>query len=114
MNTIWKFELEIVDEQVIAMPEFASILCAQEQGGKLCLWAKVVTDKKLENRVIRIIGTGNPVHDADQMVGYIDTVQIGKFVWHVFEKLSKADIAKLTRTMRTAKFVPMDLTPLNN
>lgn len=41
METIWKFELQTTDEQVISIPEKYQLLCVQTQFGKPYLWAKV-------------------------------------------------------------------------
>ena len=83
MMTIWKYELEIVDTQAVEMPMNAKIISAQSQSGVLILWAEVDTESILGTRTIRIFGTGNP---ADLLnCRYIDTVQMGALVWHVYE-----------------------------
>ena len=87
MKTVWKFPLEIADEQNLMMPECAEILTAQMQGGTLCLWALVNPDAPKQRRIIEILGTGNPAPDTERK--YISTAQIagGLLIWHVFEKL---------------------------
>jgi hypothetical protein len=87
--TIWKFPLEIADEQFIKMPSGAKILCCQMQDEIPCLWAIVdPTTTAAEQRIIRIIPTGGPVDvfAGQQTLRYIGTVQERVFVWHVFEK----------------------------
>jgi hypothetical protein len=89
MKTIWKYPLEITDQQSVTMPEGAKILTAQMQGRDLCLWAIVDPDARHhEDRHIQIVGTGHLIEgleDAKQF-SYIASVQMGALVWHVFER----------------------------
>jgi len=83
MITIYKYPIEVVDYQNVEMPIGAEILSAQAQKDILCLWAKVnqgVEGKSL--RRFRIYGTG---HEVQVDGKFIDTVQMGPLVWHVFE-----------------------------
>lgn len=84
--TIWKYPLEITDEQNIRMPKGANILTAQIQGGTLCLWAIVDPKAPLVSRWIGIVGTGHPMAQEMECV-YLGTAQMagGALVWHVFE-----------------------------
>lgn len=88
MRTIWKFTLQITDMQKVRMPAGAKILSVQKQGFHVCLWAMVNTEQPLETRHIEILGTGNPISEG---VGvsrtFIDTVQDGPLVWHIFERM---------------------------
>lgn len=89
METIWKFELKITDEQVIRVPEGTDILCVQVQKGKPFLWA--IVDKEIttyEDRIIRTIGTGHEFEDGASLL-YIGTYQLseGDLVFHVFQKM---------------------------
>ncbi len=90
MKTIWKFPMEVVDRQDIAMPEGAEVLAVGVQGVKddiLVLWAKVDPNAPSVDRHFAIIGTGRPApEDADSR--YIGTVQFayGLLVWHIFEQ----------------------------
>lgn len=88
-ETIWKFRLSPIDEQGIEMPLGASILCAQEQYGVVCLWA-IVDDfptHPKEQRTIFLRGTGHPMIVPETQLRYIGTVQKngGSLVLHVFE-----------------------------
>ena len=89
MNIIWKYPLEIVEEQSLMMPEGSEILTAQIQQKVLCLWALVYSTRPQQLRKIEIIGTGNYI-DENVKRKYISTVQMadGKLIFHVFEKLS--------------------------
>lgn len=87
MKTIWKYELEITDLQVIKMPYGAKILTVQTQNDKPCIWVETNDDAHLprNNRVIEIIGTGNPMEVRQRT--YIGTFQLhnGGMVFHVYE-----------------------------
>ncbi len=86
MKTIYKYKLQIKDEQCIGLPEGAKILTVQVQKGEAFIWALVDNDKDLEERFIEVIGTGNPVTGSDSR-NYIGTIQLndGNLVFHVFE-----------------------------
>lgn len=85
MKTIWKFPLELTDDQIVMMPDEAEILTVQIQELSLCLWALVDPRLPMLRRKIEIIGTGNPAIDRERK--YISTVQMadGALVWHFFE-----------------------------
>lgn len=88
MNRIYKFKLAITDEQELALPAAARLLCVQKQHGGVCLWALLDTSHPVGARTIRIVGTGHAVPDADRLA-YVDTFQLaeGELVFHVFEEL---------------------------
>ncbi len=82
MNVIHKFKFEGVSgQEIFMMPEGAKILSAQMQGATLCIWAEVNTDNRNVKRVLRVCGTGHPSPDGE----FIDTVQLGAYVWHVYD-----------------------------
>lgn len=84
MQTIYKYEITNLDHTIINMPTFAKILHAGVQDGKIYIWARVNTDELASPRIIRCYGTGNDCsYEGDQV--YLGTVQLGLFVWHVFE-----------------------------
>jgi len=87
MKTIWKYELEITDEQEIKVPKGAKFLSVDFQGNSGCLWALVDSRKPKVTRTIAIKGTGNPI-DPYEDLSFIGTFQMrkGSLVWHVFEK----------------------------
>lgn len=82
--TIYKYPIDIRDEQLVKMPKDAKILTVQMQGDNPTLWALVDEKAEKEYRKIRIIGTGHPIPDADSLT-YIGTIQERMFLWHVFE-----------------------------
>ena len=54
---VYKYELEITDEQIIRLPFAAEILTVQMQRDKCCLWALVDPRNELNERTICIYGT---------------------------------------------------------
>lgn len=96
-TTIWKFPLEIVDEQTIEMPAGSKILCVDTQGrdqiaegggmagAAAFMWAVVDPKAKKNPLKVFIHGTGNPFEDLHRKE-YIGTFQQhgGALVWHVF------------------------------
>ena len=89
-KTIWKFELETKDQNIIQMPKGAEILCIQEQYGKPCIWALVDPNEEKEVKTFEIFGTGHPVY-CDMGISriYKGTYQLnsGALVFHVFERI---------------------------
>lgn len=83
---IYKYKLELTEEQIVNMPQGSKILSTQLQDGSICLWAMVDTEKPFKQRDIRIYGTGSKITDLDK---YIGTVQDGRYVWHVWERLDE-------------------------
>lgn len=86
MSRIWKWPLQIVEQQILMMPAFAEVLTVQMQGNQPHLWALVDEREKVEARTFAIYGTGHPVPDfAGAYIATIQTVG-GNLVWHVFER----------------------------
>lgn len=84
-KAIWKFNLEIANRQILAMPAGAEILTAQIQNGAVCLWAIVDTGLPLVKRTIACFGTGHPFDGEN--APYIGTVVLPPFglVFHLFD-----------------------------
>jgi hypothetical protein len=97
-DTIWKYPLHITDRQEVRLPRYAEILSAGVAQRQLCIWARVspvlAKAEPLEERIILVVGTGNPMHD-DPRKNYIfiGTVVIPTnsmdLVWHIFEEKSR-------------------------
>lgn len=81
---IYKFPLEVTDEQTVMLPDGSWVLSAQFQNGQLCLWARVSVGEPTSPWTVRIVGTGNAMPDT--LGQHLDTVQQagGLLVWHVF------------------------------
>ena len=92
MSTIYKYQLETTDNQIIYMPKNADILTVQVQNINMkqvpCLWAMVNTDNISKGYKIRIIGTGHEIEE-DFEGKYIGTYQLTELsevlVFHVFQ-----------------------------
>ena len=81
---IWKFPLEVTDDECLEMPFGARVLTIQTQNGKPCLWALVEPGSSPILRKFRIVGTG---HEFDGKGEYVGTFQLmgGALVFHVFD-----------------------------
>lgn len=93
MHTIYKYPLEIVDEQIIHLPSEGGGLCVRSISGEIVLYAIVNTASAPVPVTIRIFGTGAVIpEDELQYLQYIDTV-IEKYrngiegAWHVYVKI---------------------------
>ena len=80
--TIWKYSLK-VGRNSIAMPDGAKILRCGVQSGEVVIWALLDPAKDRQERQFDVVGTGWVLHG--DMGDYIDTVQVGPLVWHIFE-----------------------------
>ncbi len=86
MKKIWKYMLILSDHPFISMPKGAIVLSVDVQDGHIQIWALVDPEAPKEPRGFRMAGTGHPVEDAIASMRFIGTVQMGEFVWHIFEK----------------------------
>jgi len=87
MKKVFKYQFVANDYVTFGLPIGAEILTVQEQKGNLCLWALVDPNEHwIENRVIRMAGTGHPIDDVAQY-RYINTIQLlgGELIFHFFE-----------------------------
>ena len=83
---IWKYEIPIQDFFEIEMPKDSEVLCVQVQGGKPCIWVRVIDPGSLtEKKAFAIVGTGQGFNDNEYF--YVGTFQQldGYLVWHLFE-----------------------------
>jgi hypothetical protein len=85
MKTIWKFPLEVTDEQTVEIPSGAQLLSVQNQHETACLWAVVDPEAEKKPCVIQIYGTGHPIEEVGT---YLSTFQMhgGSLVFHAFIK----------------------------
>lgn len=81
MKKIFKYPLEIKNQQEISMPFGAVILTVQLQHDEICIWAKVNPANSPENVTVYVVGTGHEIPDG---TAYIGSVQQGPWVWHIF------------------------------
>lgn len=68
---------------IVELPKGAEIISAQEQHGKIQIWAIVDPSAETEKRLFALYGTGHEMDDRSQK--FIATIQRGEFVWHLFE-----------------------------
>ena len=90
MIRIFKYTLDIVDEQTLNLPTGSKIVSVIEQNNDVVLYALVDDEEKHTNgHVIRIVGTGHPFPDCGEHF-FVGTVSnhAGSRVWHVFEHVS--------------------------
>jgi|LakMenEpi03Aug12_release.lakeMendotaPanAssembly.Ray.scaffolds.fasta_scaffold624439_1 hypothetical protein len=80
MKAIHKF---VVRPRVL-MPVNAKIISVQAQGDAICIWAEVDTLADKVERLFFSLGTGQPMPDVK--CDYLATVQVGEYVWHVYEE----------------------------
>ena len=89
MKTIWKYPLEIEDQQEITVPYGAKILSVIEQNNQPVLYALVNSESARLMDMISILirGTGHPIEERDLLghdfVGTISTYD-GRLIWHIF------------------------------
>lgn len=86
MKTIFKYPLYLVDEQTVPLPNGAQPLSVQLQNGELYMWALVDIQSPSNPRRFRIFGTGTPAM-LDSNWHFVDTVQQGMLVWHIFVEM---------------------------
>jgi hypothetical protein len=95
---IWKWELNFDVRNhlaIVHIPRGGKILSLQVQQGKevladtICLWAEVNPALPIQERVFELFGTGHDIPEDFQVHrNYIATVQVGEFVWHIYERVT--------------------------
>ena len=85
---VYKYQLllEDGDRHVVPMPVEAEIIHVGIQGSTICMWAIVNPLAEKEDRYFQIVGTGIQFEQAFT-TRYHATVQMGAFVWHIFEQV---------------------------
>lgn len=89
MLTVHKYPLQMLGEEILALPQGAQILHVAEQHGSMQLWALVNPEQaQTEDRVIRVAGTGHPIDDRRGRLVFINTFMMrgGALVFHAFER----------------------------
>lgn len=84
MITVYKYKL--LNDNTVDLPEGAEILKADPLREELYIWAKVDTNKPLENRTFLGFGTGHRIDKKLNLV-FINTCYLGSFVFHIFESV---------------------------
>lgn len=84
MRTVYKYPLEITDEQEITAAKGWRPLAVQKQGNDCYLWAEVDDQARLVPHKVYVHGTG---HQLDpNAIHYVGTLQLagGALIFHVF------------------------------
>lgn len=97
MRTIYKYNLEVTDEQIISAPYFVAVLSVGVQNDKPVIWVIVDTENEQANYTVKIVTTGSDISDIKgRMTGvgnfddwyYLGTFELNNgFVGHVFTRL---------------------------
>lgn len=84
MNIIYKYPLELVSEQTLVLPVGSKVLSVQMQHGVPTVWAlhELGSTAAQTEVLVALTATGEQFH-VDNW-NYIDTLQNGEHVWHVF------------------------------
>lgn len=84
MTQIWKYPLEVTDDQYISAPMGAKPLSVDVQHGTPCIWAEVDPGATSDSIRVRIFGTGHNISGSG--LQFVGTFQLhgGSFVGHVY------------------------------
>jgi hypothetical protein len=88
MKTVYKYVLEVVDDQTLSLPIGSQVLSVATQDDDIVLYALVDPDQPTTIRYgIRIHGTGHPISNIDGHA-FLGTVNLygGRLMFHVFWK----------------------------
>ncbi len=88
MKTIWKFPLDVADEQRVEMPLDAKILHVGLQGESVFMWAEVGPERRKVERTVRIYGTGYPMpeHPGRHIGSFM--LRGGTLVFHAYDPIA--------------------------
>lgn len=88
MHTIYKYVLDIDDEQTLTIPAGGTILHIESVNDSVCMWVRVNDSSPLVPRRFAILGTGHTIPKdvllKGKFIGTAVTVN-GRLVWHVFD-----------------------------
>lgn len=86
--TVYKYPLQITDEQTVIMPKYPHYLTLQWVRGELCLYAVVKPDNPPSEHKFIIVATGQEIPNDYPLI-YMGTVtqRDERLVWHVFEQI---------------------------
>ena len=86
MKKIYKYKL-LTTSTTLDLPLNGNVIKVDVQNDEVCIWVLFheEDEKNTEPRKFQIVGTGEPF-DAEHRLMYLDSVQQGPFVWHIFEE----------------------------
>jgi hypothetical protein len=83
MDTIYKYPIEITDEQTLSIPAaFDPLHVGLDPNGAPCLWCAVDSNRIKRDVKVAVVGTGN--HLPQDVKRHVGSFVQGPFVWHVF------------------------------
>ncbi len=89
-HKVFKYPLEVMSGvQTLDIPEDAAILHIGSQDDKIMMWYEVNPAEDIKQSHFRVYATGEPIQKystkwGDEYPDHLGTVQMGKFVWHVY------------------------------
>lgn len=87
MRTIWKFPIRIADSFTLIMPSHAKLLhVGLDPTGQPSLWAEVDADAPAVERLLAVVGTGNPMTGLAADACHVGSFNDRGFVWHVYDE----------------------------
>lgn len=85
MKRIFKYTIEVTDKQTVKLPVDSLVISVLNQNDHLVIYALVDDEEtEMEEKTIRIFGTGYPVDVEEFDYNFLGSVMMGEFVWHIF------------------------------
>ena len=82
-STIYKYRLDITNQQVVSMPMGAKFLHAgPDPYGDPCVWYQVMPDDPKIDHTFFLVGTGNPIPSKAKV--HLGSFLMGPLVLHLF------------------------------
>lgn len=86
MATIFKYEV-LPGLNTISIPQSSRILSAGAQNNSVFIWVLTTNNTQTEAKHVFVSGTGHPIeNELAEQLNFINTVIVGEFVWHVFQR----------------------------
>ena len=82
---IHKEKIPIGEPYNSSIPSNAALLSVQVQGEDICVWYEVPLFVSATSKQFMVLVTGTNHVQDDMILDHIGTVQIGRFVGHVYE-----------------------------
>lgn len=84
---IFKYEIPIKDKFNLELPAYSKILSFQVKNNIPSIWVLVDEQKGLKYKYFTLVGTGHDFEHHPDVMTFIGTIQLGPFVWHLFEDI---------------------------
>ena len=84
MKQVFKFPIQITDEQTITGPITQPVSVGIDPTGQHCVWAECDAEGPTVAYVVTVVGTGHPLPVFAGI--YLGMVVDGSFVWHIYIK----------------------------